>query len=1289
MKLNIKSIRTKIIFASIISIIPLILLVLFNYSWMRDQKIKEINNNYMADIAHVTDKLSQFKHSFVSDARFLTRIPSVSGLIRAFNNGGVDPRDDYPSEKYWKKRMGQVFSGMIETNLSYDQISFIDKNGMELVRVSLKKGHCVVTPEKKRQNKQDRYYFTETSKLHADEVYFSNIDLNQEEGKIEIPHKLILRVSTPVFDASGNFDGIIVMNIAIQKVFNNVLNARLSESISAYHFIADETGSYLQLGINPEKKWGGKNDLNTQEGLKKDFPDNYSKIMSGGIVTLDRNGENRVIFSSPIFLWTSKNKYLIIGEDISLNIAMKEINSFSFVLLCLVALSLFISIAISIYSSHKATSSISNLSNTVIKFKNGEWTARVTDPPTDEIGQIARVFNEVADDMLRYKRESQGKLNFLSKAIEQSPLSVVITDTNGKIQYVNHYFSEITGYRAEETIGEDIRILNFQNPEDYKKILDTVTSGSVWQGELLSKNKSGNGYYESVSIAPVQDEAGKISNLVVVKENITDRKQVEKRLFEESERIKFLLELYDKSLYLTEKELYSYTLEKAVSITGSTNGFIHLVTEDQQRVILVAWNQAIIKNWEYMYGLHYSVEDAGLWADCVMVQKPVIYNDLLNTPDKKGYTEGHIPIQRFMEIPVLMMGKVRLILGLGNKPENYEQDDILNAQLIANEIHKVILQRQTEKSIRKFSRAMEQNPVSVVITDPEGTIEYVNPKFLKVTGYTKEEVLGQNLRIFNENEQSGEFDKTTWNSILDGNEWHGTLSNKNKNDELYWLKASISPMRDEKGEILHIIELKEDITEQKQLEEALWKAKEAAEAANRAKSTFLANMSHEIRTPMNAILGFTQLMLRDPSTNQQQKERLNIINRSGGHLLALINDILEISKIEAGHIKVNLAMLDLHALLNDLEVMFKVRTDSKDLRLLFELADDLPRYIVTDEGKLRQILINLIGNAVKFTQEGGIAVRVKSEQNTEGKLNLMVEIEDSGPGIAKEDMSKLFKTFEQTASGLKEGGSGLGLAISRQFVRLIGGKISVKSELSKGSCFFMTLEIQKSDVSEIKESLIQRRVTGIQPGQETYRILIVDDKIDNIQYLKEILSPIGFEIKEAFDGIQAISFFEQWHPQLILMDMRMPVMNGDEATKRIKATEGPLPYIIIVTATAFDEDIKEIMASGADEYIKKPFKENEIFEAIEKALGVKYVYSKDESLTKETQDRLKAQDLVVLPDERIRQMKESIINAQLDRLLDLIDESTELSPQITAQLRTMANEFQYDTLLKLLKRTDR
>jgi two-component system sensor histidine kinase/response regulator len=311
------------------------------------------------------------------------------------------------------------------------------------------------------------------------------------------------------------------------------------------------------------------------------------------------------------------------------------------------------------------------------------------------------------------------------------------------------------------------------------------------------------------------------------------------------------------------------------------------------------------------------------------------------------------------------------------------------------------------------------------------------------------------------------------------------------------------------------------------VEEALKQAKNEADQANRAKSIFLANMSHEIRTPMNAILGYSQL-LHQAGLPTEQKTNVDIIMRSGEHLLHLINDILEMSKIESGHLQFHPSVFDLHGLLNDVRLMISVKATSKGLHLDFAKTDDVPRFISTDEGKLRQILINLLGNAVKFTDEGYVALTIDARSEIQGgnpsekRMILLMDVSDSGPGMTPDDLSIIFQSFEQTDHGRTMEGTGLGLAICREYLQFLGGDIHAESEPGKGSVFHVTLPVIEGRLEYMEPSPSRQRVIGLDPEHAPVRILVVDDKEDNRNLLTKMLKRVGFQVREAVNGMECI-----------------------------------------------------------------------------------------------------------------------------------------------------------------------
>lgn len=602
--------------------------------------------------------------------------------------------------------------------------------------------------------------------------------------------------------------------------------------------------------------------------------------------------------------------------------------------------------------------------------------------------------------------------------------------------------------------------------------------------------------------------------------------------------------------------------------------------------------------------------------------------------------------------------------------------------------------RRIEDELRKLAQAVEQSPVGIVITNLAAEIEYVNEAFIQTTGRSRNELTGQNQRIL----QSGKTPSTTyhelWEALSSGCSWQGELINRRKDGSEYVVFANITPLRQPDGRITHYVGAAQDITEKKRLGTELDQhrhhleeqvslrtselqiAKTQAEAANRAKSTFLANMSHELRTPLNAILGFAQLMGSDTELGPTNQQRMATINRAGQHLLALINDVLEISRIEAGRVTVQTTACSLTESLATIEEIIRSRATDKGLAFRIERAGDLPDYVLGDCHRIRQVLINLLGNAVKYTEQGSVLLRLTGDTE-----KVHFEVTDTGPGMTTDEQAQLFQAFYQTSVGIAKGeGTGLGLTISREFVRLMGGELSVVSTPGEGCTFSFNLALPACPAPPAVSG--RGPVIGLQDDGEPLRILVAEDNADSRELIMQILKPIGFAVRCVENGRQAVECFTAWQPNFIWMDMRMPEMDGYEATRQIRALpDGQAVKIAALTASAFEEDREVVLAAGCDEMVRKPVAQERLFAVMGDLLALSYHYADENAAS----DPLPVADLDMsdLPLPLRQQLKAAAELLDLELARELVETIRTTHPDLARRIEIPLSEFRFDRIVTL------
>ena len=592
-------------------------------------------------------------------------------------------------------------------------------------------------------------------------------------------------------------------------------------------------------------------------------------------------------------------------------------------------------------------------------------------------------------------------------------------------------------------------------------------------------------------------------------------------------------------------------------------------------------------------------------------------------------------------VVIILLG-VTVVLALGSLLFAVLIDERANRALRRS--HDELEMRVEERTaeLRKLSRATEDSPASVVITDKSGMIEYVNPTFTEVTGYAADEAIGKNPRILKSGNLPASFYEGLWNTILSGDIWRGDLINRRKDGTDFWESASISPIKNDYGDISHFVAVKQDITDRKKMEEALIQARQAADDASKAKSDFLANMSHEIRTPMNAVIGMTHLALKT-DLSIKQRDYLNKIQSSARSLLGIINDILDFSKIEAGKLDMESVDFNLDEVMENLANLITVKAqEKKGLEVLFDIAADVPRNLNGDSLRLGQILINLGSNSVKFTETGEIVFSCELVNRDDEQVVLKFAVTDTGIGLTDEQMAKLFTSFSQADSSTtrKYGGTGLGLAISKKLVNLMGGKIWAESKYGKGTTFNFTAVFTIGE-EKLKEVVLPSK------DMRGMKVLVVDDNATSRRILKDLLESFSFNVSLAVSGEEGIDEIERADADdpfgLVLMDWKMPGINGIEAAARIKNHAGLThkPPIILVTAYGREEVLQDAENVGLDGFLLKPVNPSVLFDSVVMAFGkegIEPTEAKKEAIgSAEKLNNIKGAKVLLVEDNEINQ----------------------------------------------------
>lgn len=930
---------------------------------------------------------------------------------------------------------------------------------------------------------------------------------------------------------------------------------------------------------------------------------------------------------------------------------------------------------------------------TLFNGQDSWWINRVN-PLKNSQGQVTHLVEVSVNISDRKEMEialeaSEKQLRQLTDAVPGGVYQYRLRDHGEQeLTFVSRGFEEIYGFSAEELRADASLIWQSALPEDMPRLQQEIelsrTQLSLFETEHQIISPKGQQKWLVVRAQPNREDDSTVWNGVVI--DITERKLLEEELNRSQAFLESIYQGTDTPIFVMEVD--SQGIPRYVDFNPACSAQSGMDTE-------------LLKGKTF-------TDLAGFFEPDTITRLQQLYQHCIETGQLIQYEEKFLIygqeswwLARVSPLKNIAGQVTRLVVMVLDITERKNLEIVLN-QL--NEQLEARVQKRTQELALSEIRArvtFEQAAVGMVEADLDGCFIRVNQKFCQIVGHSDLELLGRNFAEITHPDDLLR-DQAHVRRLLAGEYSYFSMEKRyiRRDGSFIWANITVTLAYNLVGEPDYFIGVIQDISEKKQAEEALQqanaelehrvqqrteqflKAAEAAEAANRAKSTFLANMSHELRTPLNAILGFSQLLVREPSLTSTQQQHLQIINRSGEHLLALINNVLEMSKIEAGQLTVDAIDFDLYDLLNTLEQMFKLKATIKGLQLSFIKATNVPQYLHTDSNKLRQILLNLLSNALKFTEQGSVTLRVTVDRN-----HLIFTVLDTGIGIDPGSVQKIFNPFVQANNSKTiQEGTGLGLPISQQFARLLGGELNVSSRVGQGSVFSLQIPLVLAAGETLTRSV--QKILKLSPQSPPLRILIAEDQPNNRLLLVQLLESVGFIIKEAIDGQEALELWSSWQPHLILMDLRMPVIDGYIATRTIRQRESQLSYghtpckIIAITANAFRQDREQILAQGCDDFIAKPFQETDLLQKMGDLLGVDYLYDNASPAGNE-QLILNAKILKVMPRDWLLSLQQFSREADSDRLQEFLANLPPEQQSIGRSLMAKVDNFDFEEIWRL------
>jgi len=1113
----------------------------------------------------------------------------------------------------------------------------------------------------------------------------------------------------PRFDSSGKVEDILVTGYDISElkqveqelneknelitlfIKNSPIHAYIKNVTQTESKVLYASENFIDLIGIKSSNMVGKNmyDLFPEEFAKKITADDWKVVSEGKILIIfeDFNNRNYTTYKYPI---TVGDKNLLAGYTVEIT-ELKQIEN-------------------------KLTK------QNLILDKEVEKRTKELKEHNLAFEHVNKQLAQINNDLVKAKEKAEKSEEKYRLLAENSNDVVWLLDLNLNFIYISPSAEKLFGYTIEER--KEIPIEKLYNAETMTKLKNIISNKKdifyktgVNQShtfELEGIHKNGQPVYFEISAKFVLDNNNHIKCIQGTSRDISERVL-------EVKHNNYLLELYKKSDKSETTKLTEISLNAAVELTNSKIGFMHLINSDNETISLHTWSTNTLKICNNATKeKHYPISKAGVWVDCLKTKKPLVHNNYQNLEHKKGLPENHIPLVREITIPIFEGDKIVAIMGVGNKETDYTDRDVLLLNNFAINFWNIIRRKTTESENRKLQKAVENSRACIVITNIEGNIEYANPAFTDISGYSPEEYLGKNPRLLKTELHDKEYYTNLWERIKSGMTWEGEFQNKNKNGEIYWEYTVISPIFSAENEITHFVAIKSNITESKRmtselliakekaeiseykvrsmfdnshtgfiyfntegyiievnkavldiigspsfeltkkinlltfkplvdvgfsqdvlncieqkkgiensaaytskwgktiymkyflipimLEEKiigiwanlqdltdLWNtqkdlisAKEKAEESNQLKSSFLQNMSHEIRTPLNAIVGFSQLLTTPNQVPEKIKRYSDLITTSSQKLIQIITDVIEISQIQSNQINVNYSQFDIISLIDNIFASFSKISQEKNIEMILTKKISAEKYhIYSDIEKIEKTLTHLIDNALKFTSQGFVEIICEWESE-----KLKISVIDSGIGISEEMQEVIFEPFRQVENGMTRnfGGNGLGLSIAKAYIELLNGSITLKSVVNQGSTFIFTIPVNKENTS------MNLKVKN--EAENTIKtILIVEDEYSNYQYLLALLEDLNLEIIYADNGKKAIDLCRKnSNIDLILMDIKMPVMDGQTAAKLIKAFKPNLP---IIAQTAFALETERIaFINDFDDFITKPISQDELMQKL-------------------------------------------------------------------------------------------